>query len=66
MKKTRRSKKKLTDAEIDLFCQGVEDILTQIKARSETKKSKKSKKMELFISEDELEALEEEFEHLNN
>jgi len=44
MKKTRRSKnKKMTDAEIELFCQSVEDVLGKIKDRSASKKGKKAK-----------------------
>jgi tRNA C32,U32 (ribose-2'-O)-methylase TrmJ len=66
MKKSRHTKKKLTDEEIELFCQSVEDVLTQIKIRSESKKSKKPKKKDLIISEKEINALEEEIEHLNN
>jgi len=36
MTKSRRSKRKnLTDAEIEQFCQGVTNVLTQIKHRSD-------------------------------
>jgi hypothetical protein len=66
MKKIKRSKKQLTDTEIELFCQSVEDVLTQIKERSETKKSKKPKKKELILSAKEIKALEENLEHSNN
>jgi hypothetical protein len=66
MKKIKRSKKQLTDTEIELFCQSVEDVLTQIKVRSETKKSKKPKKKELILSAKEIKALEENLEHSNN
>lgn len=55
MKKLKRSKhKSFTDAEIELFCRSVEDVLTQIKVRSSSKKGKKAKSKELLISEEEL------------
>ncbi len=41
LKRTRN--KKMTDAEVELFCQSVEDVLTQIKERSESTKTKKSR-----------------------
>lgn len=53
MSKLKRSKhKSFSDAEIDLFCRSVEDVLTQIKTRSCLKKGKKAKSKELLIPEE--------------
>ena len=55
MGKMKRSKnKQFTDADIDKFCQSVEEILVKIKDKSSTKKGKKVKVRDLLISEVEL------------
>lgn len=52
MGKMKRSKnKQFTDADIDQFCQSVEEILVKIKDKSSTKKGKKVKVKDLLISE---------------
>lgn len=55
MGKMKRSKnKQFTDADIDKFCQSVEEILVKIKDKSSAKKGKKVKVKDLLISEEEL------------
>ncbi|MBI4826042.1 MAG: hypothetical protein HY807_06430 [Nitrospirae bacterium] len=52
MGKMKRSKnKQFTDADIDQFCQSVEEILVKIKDKNSTKKGKKVKVKDLLISE---------------
>ncbi|MDO8281205.1 MAG: hypothetical protein Q7U10_01055 [Thermodesulfovibrionia bacterium] len=47
----KRSKnKQFTDADIDQFCQSVEEILVKIKDKSSTKKGKKVKVKDLLIT----------------
>lgn len=51
MGKMKRSKnKQFTDADIDQFCQSVEEILVKIKDKSSTKKGKKVKVKDLLIT----------------
>lgn len=55
MSKMKRSKnKQFTDADIDQFCQSVEEILVKIKDKSSSKKAKKVKVKDLMISEEEI------------
>jgi hypothetical protein len=51
MPKLRRSKSKnLTDAEIEQFCQGVTNVLTQIKHRADISDLKARKKLKKKIA----------------
>ncbi len=44
MKKSVRRRKRFTDAEVDLYCQGMEEILAKINVKSKSKKKKKKLK----------------------
>ena len=48
MKKTNRTKvKQMSDRDIDLFCNSVDEILTKITVRTTTQKSRKKRKNNL-------------------
>ena len=55
MKNQKRFKnKQMTDTEIEIYCQGVDEILTRIKDRCGNKERKKRKDEDVMPSEEEL------------
>ncbi|MBI4843939.1 MAG: hypothetical protein HY809_06405 [Nitrospirae bacterium] len=55
MKKHKRSRvKHLTDAEIDMFCKSVEDILVKIKDKSSSKKGRRGRAKDILIADEDV------------